>query len=86
MILHCPSTHKHRLLLILASTFHKQISKLEATVYKDHFSTYLVFLWNQWPKHIMRISTLIFIVVLQIHDIYGVVDESSSKFVSFWLN
>ena len=70
----------------LASTFCKQISLLEATVYKDHFSTYLVFLWNQWPKHIMRISTLIFVVVVHIHVIYGVI--KSSKFVSYkfiWL-
>ena len=32
MILHCPSTHKHRLVLILASSFRISISLLESTV------------------------------------------------------
>ena len=32
MILHCPSTYKHRLVLILASSFRLIISLLESTV------------------------------------------------------
>ena len=32
MILHCPSTHKQRLVLIFASSFRILISLLEATV------------------------------------------------------
>ena len=43
MILHCPSTHKHRLVLILASSFRIWISLLEATV------KYL-FLYLLWKK------------------------------------
>ena len=43
MILHCPSTHKHRLVLILTSSFRIWISLLEATV---------CCIFSKWKNHV----------------------------------
>ena len=58
MILHCPSTHKHRLVLILASSFCIHRSPLEVTVKRFCFSSNFDKTW--WNCSTKKVKNLVF--------------------------
>ena len=59
MILHFPSTHKHRLVLILASSFRILISLLESTVVCRAVTATIEILQMQFLSPIFESSLLI---------------------------